>query len=201
MSRILSYIRGLFSFGPSSEPVDPEAIFDGNDNEAGLITVRDRLTEWKDGYANQYTDFLTVQEALRQYGTARQAAKELEPLLDQKRALDETVVDAATTLDEDIQSVMEFIENRDDYNNEWLDRMEKKYAAELNSYFADPEHTHTGQQLRAIFANDNFNRVNAAAGTGKTTTFGRRVHHPGTCPRMGSGASGTRSHGIPRGRG
>nr|WP_272931431.1 UvrD-helicase domain-containing protein [Halobacterium noricense] len=49
------------------------------------------------------------------------------------------------------------------------------HGPELNSYFENPDHEHTDQQFRAIFSNDNYNRVNAAAGTGKTTTFGRRV--------------------------
>lgn len=176
MSGILAFLRRLFSLGSSEEPIDTDAILDGRGDEAGVITVCDRLTEWKEEYENRYIDYLTVREALRQYETAMEASEELDPLLDRSRSLEETVVDAATTVDSDIQAVMEFIERREEYNDEWLDRKKETHATELNSYFDDPEHSHTAQQLRAIFSNDNFNRVNAAAGTGKTTTFGRRVH-------------------------
>lgn len=85
------------------------------------------------------------------------------------------MVDAAQTLKQDLKTVADFIEQRDSYNDEWLDRMMSIHGPELNSYFDNPDHEHTDQQFRAIFSNDNFNRVNAAAGAGKTTTFGRRV--------------------------
>jgi len=176
MSQVLAFIRSLFSRGSSKEPIDPEAILNGTEDEAGVITACERLTDWKEQYDSQYSDYLTIQEALRQYEIATEASQELKPLLDQSRSLEENVVDAATTLDGEIQAVLDFIERRDQYNDEWLDRMEETHVADLNSYFDEPEHSHTNQQLRAIFSNDNFNRVNAAAGTGKTTTFGRRVH-------------------------
>lgn|GEM_PF-2507232 len=120
-------------------------------------------------------DYLTVREALQTYETATDAVARLEPLLEQPGAFDETVVDAATTVRDDLEDVIEFVERRDGYNDEWLDRMERRHGPRLDEYFEDPDHSHTDQQFRAIFSNDNFNRVNAAAGTGKTTTFGRRV--------------------------
>jgi len=176
MNRVLAFIRGLFSSSSTTESIDPEIVLQGTDREAGVIETTDRLTNWKRLYTEKCTDYLTIYEALNKYETASEALARLEPLLDESNSHEETVLDAAETLKEDLQEVLEFIERRSEYNAEWIDHMKKKHGAELNDFFDDPEHSHTHQQFRAIFANDNFNRVNAAAGTGKTTTFGRRVH-------------------------
>ncbi len=175
MLGIVSSIRDLFRTGSDPELVDPESILQDSDSRPGVITVREQLVGWKESYTEEYADFLTVQEGLTKYEEATAALSRLEPLLEQQDAHDDDVVEAAATLKEDLQTVINFIEQRDDYNDQWLTEMEDTHGKELNSYFDDPDATHTKQQFRAIFANDSFNRVNAAAGTGKTTTFGRRV--------------------------
>ncbi|MFC6720305.1 UvrD-helicase domain-containing protein [Halobacteriaceae archaeon SHR40] len=176
MSRLLSAIRQLFSAGSESEPVDPDAILHGTEEDDGVIKVATELSAWQESYLENYVDYLTVYEALDTYETASAAMDQLEPLLSDLDNQNEDVVDAAETLEGDLQQVLDFIESREEYNEAWIDEMTQQYGAELNDFFEDPEAEHTNQQFRAIFSNDNFNRVNAAAGTGKTTTFGRRVH-------------------------
>jgi DNA helicase-4 len=100
----------------------------------------------------------------------------LTPILEHPGQFDENSVEAAETLRTEIEQVCKFIEGRESYNTEWIEVMKASHSDELNSYFEDDSLTHTDQQFQAIFSNDNFNRVNAAAGTGKTTTFGRRVN-------------------------
>lgn len=176
MTGFLSYLRKFIRIDLPVEPtVEPEKVLNGTESDSGVISVRDQLTKWKRSYTEEYTDFLTVQEAVQRYEEATKAIEDLDPLLNQKASYDDDVVDAASTLKQDLQEVVDFIAQRDEYNDKWLDRMEDKHGTELNSYFENPDFTHTKQQFRAIFSNDNFNRVNAAAGTGKTTTFGRRV--------------------------
>ncbi len=182
MSGIIEFIRNLFSTDTDSEatddetPANGEAVIRGTESTQGVATVCDELTSWKSNYANEHQDFLTVKEALKTYQQAQEAIDRLTPLLEQPEQLDPQVGDAAETLSSDLQEVCEFIEARDNYNDEWLEIMKASHGDELNSYFEADDLTHTDQQFRAIFANDNFNRVNAAAGTGKTTTFGRRVN-------------------------
>ncbi|RZV10470.1 UvrD/REP helicase N-terminal domain-containing protein [Natrinema hispanicum] len=176
MNRVLAFIRGLFSSSSTTGSLDPEVVLQGTDRETGVIETTNKLIKWKKQYTEEYTDYLTIYEALNKYETASEALARLEPLLDESGSYEEQVLDAAKTLEEDLQAVLEFIERRSTYNAAWIDHMKKKHGSELNDFFDDPDHTHTHQQFRAIFANDNFNRVNAAAGTGKTTTFGRRVH-------------------------
>jgi DNA helicase-4 len=182
VSGILNFIKGLFSTESDSETtddeisVDGEAIIKGTESTQGVVTTCDELTSWQAKYADKHQDFLTVEEALKTYQRAQGAIDQLTPLLEEPDQFDPEVIDAAETLSSDLQGVCEFIEARDSYNEEWIEIMKASHGDELNSYFEADALTHTDQQFRAIFANDNFNRVNAAAGTGKTTTFGRRVN-------------------------
>jgi DNA helicase-4 len=179
---ILDFIKNLFSPGSDSETTDDEisvdggAIIRGTGSTQGVATTCDELTSWQTKYADEHQDFLTVEEALKTYQRAQGAIDQLTPLLEEPDQFDPEVIDAAETLSSDLQGVCEFIEARDSYNEEWIEIMKASHGNELNSYFEADALTHTDQQFRAIFANDNFNRVNAAAGTGKTTTFGRRVN-------------------------
>lgn len=176
MLGILSSIRSLLSSNSASSPVaDPDSILHDTESTPGVISIHENLINWRDTYADGHTDFLTIQEALCRYEDAVEALDRLEPLVEHQDQYDSDVVDAAQTLQQDLKTVVDFIEQRDSYNDEWLEQMESTHGPELNSYFDNPDHEHTPQQFRAIFSNDNFNRVNAAAGTGKTTTFGRRV--------------------------
>jgi len=188
MAGILAFIKSLFS---SSEPadsegtdtqtepkdsVDPEAIITGTEAKQGVKTISEDLREWQSNYTEDYHDYLTLEEALETYQRAQAVLDRLRPILDSPDRFDETSVEAAETLRTEIQQVCEFIEARDSYNTEWIEVMKASHGDELNSYFEDDALSHTDQQFQAIFSNDNFNRVNAAAGTGKTTTFGRRVN-------------------------
>lgn len=176
MPRVIEFLRGLFSSTESREPIDPDEILLDSDDTPGVITVSEQLIEWQKPYNDEFHDFLTVQEALQQYETAITVYDRLTPLLDQIETLDDTDAEAVDTVAERLQSVIDFIEDRDAYNQDWVEQMKQKHKDDLNSYFDNPEHEHTNNQFQAIFRNDNFNRVNAAAGTGKTTTFGRRVY-------------------------
>jgi len=185
MGGFIDFIRGLFSSEinttdadptQNNQSIDPEAIIHGTDSDQGVATIRDELTRWHTDYSEDHQDFLTVEESLRTYQRAQSALKRLNPILENPDRLDSDVIDAAETLSDDIRQVCRFIENRDSYNEEWIEIMKASHSDELNNYFDDDDLTHTDQQFRAIFSNDNFNRVNAAAGTGKTTTFGRRVN-------------------------
>jgi len=186
MSGIIEFIRGLLSTssdGSTSESehqveleVDGKEIINGTATKPGVATIRNDLNSWQAAYADDYQDYLTVEDALKTYQRAQAALDRLTPIHENPDYFDEDTVDAAETLQNDISRVCQFIENRDGYNDEWLEVMEATHGDELNSYFEAAGLTHTEQQFRAIFSNDNFNRVNAAAGTGKTTTFGRRVN-------------------------
>lgn len=185
MVGIIDFVRNLFSSSsdetpsgtePTVESVDGEAVIRGTESRPGVATVRDELTDWKARYADDYEDFLTIEEALKTYQRACRAVDRLDPIRERPDRFEDAVVEAAETLHDDLVDVREFVENRDAYNEEWISVMKASHGAELNDYFDDDELTHTDQQFRAIFSNDNFNRVNAAAGTGKTTTFGRRVN-------------------------
>ena len=184
MSGIVEFVRKLFSSSagaaapeaePSAELPDGEDIIVGTDPKPGVAMIRDELTDWKAGYAEDYEDYLTVEEALETYQRAQETLDRLEPIHENPEHYDEDTVDAARTLHTDIAEVLDFVEAKDAYNEEWLDIMKASHGDELNGYFED-DIEHTDQQFRAIFSNDNYNRVNAAAGTGKTTTFGRRVN-------------------------
>ncbi len=183
MTGIIEFFRGLFSSSketskPESqvETIDGEEIIKGTDSKQGVATIRDNLTRWQARYTENYKDFLTVEEALKTYQRAQNALYWLSPILEYPEQFDANIVDAAEILYKDITNVCEFIQARDAYNEKWLGIMRGSHEDELNSPFAEDGLTLTEQQLRAIFSNDNFNRVNAAAGTGKTTTFGRRVN-------------------------
>jgi DNA helicase-4 len=188
MAGILSFIRSLFSSSGSAEPeeadthaepqetTDPEAIITGSEAKQGVKTISEDLREWQTSYTEDYQDYLTLEEALQTYQRAQAALDRLRPIVDSSDRFDADSVEAAETLRTEIQQVCEFIEARDSYNTEWIEVMKASHSDELNSYFEDDSLSHTDQQFRAIFSNDNFNRVNAAAGTGKTTTFGRRVN-------------------------
>ncbi|SEW29192.1 UvrD-like helicase C-terminal domain-containing protein [Halobacterium jilantaiense] len=192
MAGMFDFVRGLFSSSagraesdepPSERPEpdpprdlpDTDVVIKGGDGDEGVAATRDELREWQSGYADDYRDYLTVEDALEAYQRAETALDRLAPIRENPGQFSSNAVEAAETLHEDIQRVREFVEHRDSYNEAWLDAMKAKHGDELNSYFGDGL-THTDQQFRAIFSNDNFNRVNAAAGTGKTTTFGRRVN-------------------------
>jgi len=183
MTGIIDFIRSLFSSStetskPESqmERIDGEEIIKGTASKQGVLTIRDDLMDWQAKYTEEYQDFLTVEEALKNYQRAQNALNRLSPILKYPRQFDADIVDAAETLNRDITNVCKFIKARDAYNKEWLSVMQGSYSAELNSYYKENDITLTDQQFRAIFSNDNFNRVNAAAGTGKTTTFGQRVN-------------------------
>ncbi|NEU59204.1 UvrD-helicase domain-containing protein [Halorussus sp. MSC15.2] len=184
MSSIMEYLRGLFSSSGTEnqsktkpvENLDPDDVLLDADDSPGAITISEQLIEWQENYNEEYTDFLTVQEALQQYEQATQTHDRLQPFLNHKEGLNETDREAVETVAERLETVIDFIETRDAFNQEWVERMKQNHADDLNSYFDNPAHEHTDNQFQAIFRNDNFNRVNAAAGTGKTTTFGRRVH-------------------------
>lgn len=188
MSDIIAFIRNLFSSAepPDSqeqdditepeETPDPDAIINGTEAKQGVATISDELASWQTGYTEEYQDYLTVQEALQTYQRAQAALDRLAPILNSPDQFNDDSVEAAETLSTEIQQVCEFIEARESYNTEWIEVMKASHSDELNSYFEDDSLTHTDQQFHAIFSNDNFNRVNAAAGTGKTTTFGRRVN-------------------------
>ncbi len=181
MSSFLSSLRELFTSSESEQQqetksVDPDDILLDSGDTQGLISISEDLVAWRDSYAEEYSDFLTVEEALTQYETATSAYDRLNPLLNNTEDLDDTDTEAAETVAERLEGVINFIENRDSFNEDWVEEMTQIHQADLNSYFENPTHEHTPNQFQAIFRNDNFNRVNAAAGTGKTTTFGRRVH-------------------------
>ena len=191
MGGLRQFLRGLFSSSSEADQsesrsddtapgppatTDPESVLHGTADTQGVVARSDSLRQWKASYDEEYTDFLTMYEGLTKHDETTDALADLDPILSNPEAFDAAVVDAAETIRADLETVREFIENREAYNDAWLDQMKESYRSELNGYFDDPEAEHTDQQLRAIFANDNYNRVNAAAGTGKTTTFGRRVH-------------------------
>jgi len=184
MAGPIAFIKNLFSSSDTAdsqepdteESVDPEAIITGTEAEQGVKAISEELREWQSSYTEDYTDYLTVQEALQTYQRAQAALDRLNPIVDNPDRFGDDSVEAAETLRTELQQVCEFIEARDSYNTEWIEVMKASHGDELNSYFEDDSLSHTDQQFRAIFSNDNFNRVNAAAGTGKTTTFGRRVN-------------------------
>lgn len=157
-------------------PEDPDDILLDSDENQGLITISEELVDWRESYTDEYSDFLTVQEALQRYETTSNAYNRLTPLLENTESLSETDSEATETIAERLNEVLNFIETRDSYNQDWVKQMRQTHGDDLNSYFENPKYEHTPNQFQAIFRNDNFNRVNAAAGTGKTTTFGRRVH-------------------------
>ncbi|MGB9931740.1 UvrD-helicase domain-containing protein [Haloarcula amylolytica] len=188
MAGIIELIKNLFpssdttaseqtdSRADSQDTVDPEVIINGAEAEQGVATLSEELRNWQSTYTEDYADFLTVEEALQTYQRAQAGLKRLSPILENPDQFSTDSVEAAETLRTEIRQVCEFIEARESYNTEWIEVMKASHGDELNSYFYDESLTHTDQQFRAIFSNDNFNRVNAAAGTGKTTTFGRRVN-------------------------
>jgi DNA helicase-4 len=188
MAGLIAFIKNLFSSldTPDSEEldtdtdpleaVDPEAIITGAEAKQGVKTISEDLREWQTKYTEDYQDYLTIEEGLQTYQRAEAALDRLRPILETPDRFDADSVEAAKTLQTEIQQVREFIEARDSYNTEWIEVMKASHRDELNSHFEDDSLSHTDQQFRAIFSNDNFNRVNAAAGTGKTTTFGRRVN-------------------------
>src|SRR6056297_134673 len=98
MSRIMEYLRGLFSSSETenkakTEPVgdlNPDDVLLDADNSPGAITISEQLIEWQENYNEEYTDFLTVQEALQQYEQATQTYDRLKPFLDHKEGLNET---------------------------------------------------------------------------------------------------------------
>ena len=185
MSGFLGFIRNLFSSssdtsesagGRRSQPKNGKELITGTDSDQGVASIRDELLEWKAMYNEDYQDYLTIRDALKMYQRGQGAINRLSPIHQNPDQFDEEVVDAAETLHNDLRQVCEFIEAREEYNDKWLNHMTEIYRDELNSYFEEDSMAHTDQQLQAIFSNDNFNRVNAAAGTGKTTTFGRRIY-------------------------
>jgi len=188
MAGIVEFIRNLFSSSDTAEPqetvdtaevqetIDPEEIINGTDANQGVATISEELTSWRANYTEDYQDYLTVEEALKTYQRAEAALDRLTPILENPDRFNADSVEAAETLSTEIEQVCEFIQARESYNTEWIEVMKASHSDELNSYFEDESLSHTDQQFQAIFSNDNFNRVNAAAGTGKTTTFGRRVN-------------------------
>ena len=181
MAGIIEFIQNLFSSSTNTESnraatESGEEILEGTDAYRGVETIRDELLSWKENYSRDYQDFLTVREALTTYQRAQSALDRLTIIREHPGQFDSDVVEAAETLHSDLEGVTQFIESRESYNKEWVNLMQANHADDLNSYFEDEDLTHTEQQFQAIFRNDNFNRVNAAAGTGKTTTFGRRVN-------------------------
>jgi DNA helicase-4 len=145
------------------------------DDEIGEIAYKTDSFETAVTDATDLTDYLPTERRNRILETYEDLRERID------NVLDSVDVEILATADRHELGLLEWQieaarDQLDGYNGRWLAAMRGEYEGELNSYFDDPAATHTDQQLQAIFKNDNYNRVNAAAGTGKTTTFGRRVH-------------------------
>lgn len=113
MNAIVSFIRNLFASESTAEPaIDPQTVLHDSESGLGVISVRDQVLDWRESYTEEYEDFLTTQDALRYYEKTAGALERLEPLLKQEQTYDEDVVDAAKTLQSDLQeySVLSRIE-------------------------------------------------------------------------------------------
>lgn len=156
---------------------DTHRVLHGDSDSTGVSATIQELQAWKREYADKFKDFLTLEETLDK----KQTIEEVRIRLSSRQAKHHAFMTDALERQyqkplTELNRIKEWLNDRESYNSTWVTRKINEYEAELNGFFDDDNKALTQDQLKAIVRNDTLNRVNAAAGTGKTTTFGRRVH-------------------------